>query len=438
MTDVSVTIGSVTVRLEMPRPAAAVLLPIRGTIGDDVPHVFAAATPSPVPAGSSDESRALAPVTGRAHLVAVTIGATAALITDPATGKYPHKDSFRDELIRALDIACATWGADTPWSTIEESHWTKLYRQRCSDLVERGFLAVRATEITVSRLVTAVRWLRSTKRIPRDAADWPSEYKKEIAKYWKGITGSDRDQVPDRPRYTLDEFQRIIAKSDFDPRLYLLLRLSISLRPGQVARARRSDLELTDIQWDAEVERDEAGNDLTDYGTMMVHGAGKKGGGLVDLTRGQRMVIENALAPDGYLGPIEARYQAEEVGDYKLFPSGYVNGRVGFLRGKETKRSLAATINFAKNVTSSWLRKGWRRAEELAGIPHIDGRSTYGQRRLGVDVADGMGVSPSGLEAVGLWADTKMANEIYRARENRVGRREARTVRARLLGEVGA
>jgi hypothetical protein len=168
---------------------------------------------------------------------------------------------------------------------------------------------------------------------------------------------------------------------------------------------------------------------------LRVRGAGKKGGAVVDLTRGQRRAIDNALTGDGYLAKIEARYQAKEQKDYVLFPSGYIVGRVGMMRGKDTKLSLSDVADFSRQVTSSWVRKGWRVAEERAGIEHQMGRATYGQRRLMVDVMVADEVSPAGIQAGGGWSDTKMPLTVYAEKENRAGRREARPVREKMLGE---
>lgn len=407
------TAVTLRVTLRVPR---AVDLPLRGDLDATGPVVPSAEVARPLPVH-------VEPVAS-SQKKGVTIAETAALITDPSTGKYPHANPFRDELLRAIRFAVEVWG-DVPWESVEESHWTALLRRRCAELVAKDCKAVRATEITVSRLITAVGWLRETRRVGRDAAPWPKNWKRDIAAHWRGLTGSDRDQLPSRQRYTLEEFQRILRCADFDPRLYLLLRLAIGLRPGQVSRARRSDLVLP-----AETS-DESG-----YGSFTVVGAGKKGGVVVDLTRGQREAIDQALTGDGYLARVEARYQAKELADYRLFPSGYVVGRVGMLRGKETKLSLADTVRFDRHVTPSWLRKGWRRAEERAGIAHELGRSTYGQRRLAVDQAAAAGLSPSGIQATGGWSDTKMPLTVYAEQENRAGRREARPVRAKMLGEL--
>jgi hypothetical protein len=336
MKNITLTVDELTMHWRAPR---AVDLECRGSLGDlgiEYRQIAELARAVPV---------AIAPAV-RAGL---SIAETARLIIDPGFGKYPHASPFRDELLRALKLAGEVWG-DVTWESIDESHWTTLLRRRCEQLVAKNCKAVRATEITISRLVTVVGWLRDTKRIARDVAQWPREWKKDVAKHWRGVTGSERDQMPDRLRYTLEEFHRIIANADFDPRLDLLLRVSVGLRPGQVARARRSDLKLPTVDWTAPETV------VTDYGTFKVHGAGKKGGCVVDLTRGQRRAVDDALTGDGYLARVEDEHQRKERTDYRLFPSGYVVGRVGMLRGKETTLALAAGVDFSRNVTSSWTR----------------------------------------------------------------------------------
>lgn len=372
-------------------------------------------------------TRAIEPVR-RAQVVrqaAPKIGArvseTRALITDPATGKYPHPCQFVDEMVRALELAVDRWG-DIPWADVQQSHWTMLLRFRLDRLLADNRRGVRATEITISRLITAVRWLREMKLIPRDAADWPSNWKAEIVRHWKGITKSARDPEAFRPRYTLEESHAILRKADFDPRFELLLWLGMELRLGQVARARRADLAL-DVEADSN-------------GRLTVYGAGKKGGTVVELTAGQRAAVDRALGDGGYLYALEQLHQASGA-DYLLFPAGYVSGRVARTRGDtDAVIALSPKANFDKPVSGSWIRKNFNVCEERAGIPHIKGRCAYGLRRLSVDVGGESDLSPAALQALGGWTDIKIPETVYRSRENRHGRREARGVRAKLRGEV--
>lgn len=424
MKEIAIQADGLSVRWTVPR---AVDLPCRGILSDagigggvvDAPRGLSVAIePAPAPKARGYAIRdTFADITNREH------------------GKYPAaRGEMVDELERSLAFACEVWGESATWEEVDELAWTKLYRRRCELLIQKGCLAVRATEITVQRLTTAVGWLRDKKRIHREAAQWPRKYKKDIADFWKLVTGSEQDPEPRRLRYTLDEFQRILAKSDFDPRLKLLLRVTVGLRPGQVARARRSDLKLPVVDWTAPPKRNAQGRDITDYGKMRVHGAGKKKGGVVALTPGQRRAIDSALADVGYLAGVEAEYQAKTRVNYVLFPSGYTAGRVGMMREKETTLRLGR-VDWSRHITSSWTRKNWRQAEARAGVEHIDGRGPYGQRRLTVDVGVAEGASPSGIQAIGLWTDAQMPLNVYAEGENSVGQIEARPIRALMLGE---
>lgn len=168
---------------------------------------------------------------------------------------------------------------------------------------------------------------------------------------------------------------------------------------------------------------------------MVVHGAGKKGGGTVDLTRGQRRRLEDALT-SGYLSPAEQKYQAKEMADYAVFPAGYVVGRVGFTKGQSLPLRMSDKIDWQKHCTSSWVRKNFGEAEKRAGVEHVEGRGAYGLRRLGRDVADEEGLSPSGIESFGMWTPgSPIPTQVYRSRLSKVGRREARGARAALRRE---
>lgn len=360
------------------------------------------------------------------------------MICDPATGKYAHKTPSRDELERALAFFGRVVGNDTLWTAIDERDYIRALRVRVEELVAKDCRAVRAAEITIAKVCTTVGWLREMRHIPRDAAPWPKRYKELIKQHWMGLVGTVREPEPHRPRHTLEELHKIMAASTFDPRLELMLWLGIELRLGQVARALWSDLTLPPIAWDVPVTKDERGNDLTNYGTFTVHGSGKKGGVTVYMTRGQRRRIEDALS-HGYLATIEARRVRGTVADYALFPAGYICGRVGFTRGRSIARTLSDKVDYRKPVTSSWIRKNWREAEERAGVPHVEGRGAYGGRRRARDVFGESDVSQAAIENGGGWVPgSSIPNAVYRQRENIAGAIEARPVRALIRGEDAA
>lgn len=97
---------------------------------------------------------------------------------------------------------------------------------------------------------------------------------------------------------------------------------------------------------------------------------------------------------------------------------------------------MSDKVDWSINCRSSWVRKNFREAEERAGVEHVEGRGAYGLRRLGRDVADDEGLSPSGIESFGMWTPgSPIPQAVYRSRLSKAGRREARGARAALRGE---
>jgi hypothetical protein len=337
----------------------------------DVPHLLTAVTPR-----------------------VLTIAQAEKLIVDPVAGLYPHRSPFRDELVRSLRFACVVWGPDRSWESIAESDWVRLLQRRLDVLLGKDTKGIRAAQITVSRLITVVRWLRRTQGLSRDAAQWPEKWKGEIVKYWEGVTQSVHDpELVATPGFTVAEAQRILQECNFDPRFELLMWLGMGLSLGAVARARRKDLQLPQVDW---MTRDDG---TRSYGTVTLFGHFKKGRVEVALTGAQRVAIDRAFGDGGYLHTVEQRYNAGALKNYRLFPSGYVVGRVALLRGKESKLALANTVDFTRPVTSSWVRKNFRLAEKLAGVKHIAGRGAFRlplvvSSRLQVDDAREAAVRP--------------------------------------------
>lgn len=343
----------------------------------------------------------------------VRLGQTEGLITDPARGKYPHDSEYRRELVRAIRYACAVWGGDKLWANITKQDWTLLLRRRLEQLVrERSRVGVRATEVTLTRLHTVVFWLRETDAIGEGEARWPKDWKAQIREHWRGLTKSLRDPQPHRPRHTEAEARALYDAmvTWYDRRFVLLMWLGVGLRLGQVVRTRRSDLVLRD---DGEWE-------------LTVHGAGKKGGVVVELTKGQAAKLLAALSGEGYLAQRERLYERGEVRDYHVFPTGHFG----------QKGQVGRNVDWDRHVSDDWPREQFLRVQRAAGVEHQRGRATYGLRRLLVDIANEEGMSPGGLENLGGWTGTKIPNEVYREQTNRAGMKEAKGPRARLLGET--
>jgi hypothetical protein len=352
----------------------------------------------------------------------VTLGRTEAMITDPDTGKYPHDSSYRREVVTAIRYACAVWGADKRWSDVSKPDWTMLMRRRLGQLLRnkeedrRSRSGLRGTEVTLTRLHTVVTWLRENDHIAETDARWPGEstgdWKDGILEYWRGVTKETRAPQPFRPRHTHEDVIRILRATSewYDRRFELLMWLGMELRLGQVVRSRRSDMLLTDNgEW-----------------RLVIHGSGKKGGTTVELTAGQVAVWLRVTGEGGYLEDQETAYSAGRIADYLLFPAGHM----------KHDGSMGRNVNRSVHVSRDWARENFVRIESIAKVPHIDGRSTYGVRRQGRDVADELGLTRSGVENFGAWSPgSKVPDEVYRNRENRAGMKEATKARAALRGE---
>jgi hypothetical protein len=220
----------------------------------------------------------------------ITVGEIEALITDEKTGKYPHQSAFRSELVRAIRYAVSVWGADTFVDTIDNAKWTELARDRVTGLVGRGHVGARSAEITISRLITVMRWLRKQKHIPAGAAEIDDErtatrvakWKVELLAFLRGLTHSKRDPQPSRPRHSQEEMLRLFAAAPkVDPRMFILLYVTAELRLGQTSRAMRSDLRL----------------EKSEFGELHIFGAGHKGGEIVELTMGMRRTASTSISP---------------------------------------------------------------------------------------------------------------------------------------------
>lgn len=339
-----------------------------------------------------------------------TIGDTWAAISDPETGKYPHRSGFRDELQRALEYAGIIWGTATAWTAITSDSWTRLIRRRLTEQVKQNRTGLRSTEITVSRLLTAANWLRKKKRIPLEAAIIDSEWRDEMEAFWMGLTKQKSVPDPHRPRHTDAEVRAILEKSwARDPRFGFMMALGAELRLGQVARAKRSDLDM-------------------DANTFTVRGSGDKKGETIELTDGQQSAAERAL--DGYLRKAEALYEGTPETDYYLFPAAYLSGvntREPFMSVK-----LARASHVAENTIRHW----YRDTETMAGVRHIQGRGAYGVRRRAVDSALEQDISEHGLKSLGGWSSGDMPRKVYADKANKAGRSEAAKVRAAFRGEA--
>jgi len=338
-------------------------------------------------------------LTPTAETAPLTIGQTRDVLF-AKDGLYPVLTPHAKEVAHALRIAERIWGAHTAWDAIDRSRLRMLARTRIDELRAAGLQGYRGAELVIQRVLAVANWLRDEQRIASDACLPPRRWRDELRSYWAQTAGAEPEAH--RPRHTLAEMRQLLRVAhEVDPRFDLLMALGAELRLGQVARARRSDV-------DAE------------HRTLTIRGSGKKRGTVVKLTAGQWAVFEYAISEDGYLALIEG-----VLPDYPLFPQGKL------VKGRVTPRH-AERGSIERTAIKLWFRE----AERLANIPHITGRGAYGLRRIAVDAEKEMKISREGLKALGGWTDTQMPDSVYADAEAEYARDEAATIRARMRGET--
>lgn len=327
-----------------------------------------------------------------------------ARVTDPDSGKYPTDSQHRREVEREVRRVAAILGTARTWNSLMPGDIRTIYRRRARALAEQGHVGKRGAEITVSRLLAVAEWLRGEQLIHQGACRAPAEWKKTLG---EEVT----TEGPAQPRYTLDELRRILDQADrVDPRFAIIARTGVGLRPGQVARARRSHLDL-------EKERPE----------LVVKGRGAKRGAILVLLPADIAALREALST-GYLAPLEQMRLRGEIEDYPLFPAGQLTGG----RGGGSPRCRPEQAH-GGHVGGKTIGDWWRRAEELAGVPHLEGRATYGGKRQSVDVAKST-LSRDELGSFGGWADNQMADRVYADQERRDYAAGAARARAAIRG----
>lgn len=326
----------------------------------------------------------------------------------PESGRWLADTAHRREAQRSLEFVMAVLGRTRVWVSIRKRElrevWTaKIKQLQASDGSHpRTRQGHRGAEIVIARLLTVAGWLRDEELLPPGACVAPRTWKQQLREDWRALRGETRDPEPHRPRFTMDEAARILAKAPaVDPRLALLLELGLELRPGQVARCRRSDLDL-------------------EASTLRVYGQGKKRGTTIELTEAQHVAVLTTLTA-GYLSALET-----EGGDFPLFPQGKMAGRSKGIPVAGSRHRAAPPL--VETTLGEWFRQ----AEAMAGVSHVRGRGLYGFRRLAVDQSDGL--DALALQEMGGWTDEQTPNRIYRdqvrkgargrAREHRGGFRE--------------
>ena len=350
----------------------------------------------------------------------LTIREGLAKAIDEETGKYPTDTMHRREVVREVGRAAVVWN-NAPWNTIRRADLRKLWRHRIKELRAQGETGLRGAEITVQRVLAVAAWLRDEEHIEAGACAAKKEWKEDLRSDWLELTKERSVPNPKRPRHTLAEMRRILAKAGaVDPRFELLMVLGAEIRLGQVARCRRTDLDFT-------------------HGTLTVHGKKGKRGVVLKLTAGQLRVARHAVER-GYLRRLE-----QTQADYPLFPAGQLRGgwkgedpvaleatlRRATRADTEKSRGALDAVHVGRRTINAWFHD----AERAAGIDPVPGRAAYGLKRAAVDAVKQAGISREGLMAHAGWTDTQMADQVYADQAAEWAREEAAKHRAKLRGE---
>jgi integrase len=360
----------------------------------------------------------------------LTIGETDEKLTDPAHGKYPTATQHRRETLNALNFARTVWGSQRTWNSIVKADIRALGRARIQQLRKQERIGLAGAEHTVQRILTVAQWLRDEELIEPGACVPPKNWKEQLSTYWVEVTGAPELPAPFRPRFTIEEALKIAdAAGSVDPRLEVILWLAPNQRMAQVARLRRSNIDLA-----AKVLR------------IPTRGRKKKGA-VIAMSDDEFDVLMRALT-DGYLRDLEKAYLAGEITDYPVFPAGSMPGSRLHREGRDSvskwpswRPPSAPTATVERHVTAGFVDRGtiadwFAIAEEKAGVPHVEKRGPRGARRTFVDEAKKEKISREGLTSTGGWADPQMADRIYADEEQMHAAEEARDVRTRIRKRV--
>jgi integrase len=322
-----------------------------------------------------------------------------------ATRHYQDRKRSADDLLSIL-------GRNRPLSEI---------RPKTDEEVWRHFLK-RATrwelhrkaERAVDTLFTIMRWLYA--EYPQDIEPVlpRSQWRDGLTRDWTTKFGPKDD--PDELRHTEEEAEKLMSNLDHaDPRLALLLMVGIELREGQVARSKRTALDM-----------DARGDGW--HGKLTVHGAGKKFGEIVLFTPEIRAAFQKALTT-GHLRELEAAFQAGEIDDYWLWQNGKMRG---------SKHPDGPWIPLARHFSNpgprdiATLVPAFHDFERAVGVTPVENRGFYGLRRLTTDLAADITSDDRALDRLTGHRDPATRTKVYQNRMRQKDRENAAKVRRQM------
>ena len=310
--------------------------------------------------------------------------------------------SLRDRILKILDGA-ETWGSTVPTTAARE-----LGQSLARANKSRGTNQFRKAERTVDLFLKVGVWLAGQNLIE----DWrrPKKWGTQFGDDWESIVGSKPD--PKQPRYTTEELSSLVASfdhPDLHPKAGLLFHLTWGIRIEQVVKV-----------WRSQICREDDGRV-----TMKVEGSTHKRAGMRQLDTLQVARLEEALTT-GYLGKLEAAYQAGLIDDYPIFPQG------------ELQKGKSALVAHFKVADRSWIRTQVDCLETLAGVEHRAGRGWRGVRRRIADLNENLCNDRRVLDHEGDWASLSTRGRVYQEAESRGVMQAGARLREKLRAQLSA
>jgi hypothetical protein len=316
---------------------------------------------------------------------------------------------YRQDVERAAKVIEEVLGASTPWARVTAASAAEVWRALARRSPDGGG---RRWAVRVAELLWRVGgWVElQGHTLTGTGPRAPHFWRGALMRDWVRYSGFEPEPAT-RPRYTPDELHALWSALDgADVRLRLALELAgPELRLGQVARARRSDVDLT------------LGVGVHALGTLRVRGRGAKGGLLISLDRHARRVLEAAIL-EGHLAGLEIALRGGEIADYFLVPGGaLVGGRASVASGAE--HPIAAST--LRRLVQAW--------ERQSDVESRAGRGWHALRRAAVDAAVELHDDPDVLDRLGGWSPgSGVRTRVYRDRRDERVAAEAEHVRSQL------
>jgi integrase len=347
---------------------------------------------------------------------------------DPAHvgAMYPTRDQTSLDARHAADYVEAHLGADTRWDELRPNCSTELWRACARAYKDGTGPGYRTAERAVSVLCRTWEFLRELYPEDIPAVQRPSRWNVKAKADWEKITGENiknqRKRRRKELRYSEEEARFLLGnlaaldaegKPLLDPRIRPILEIGAELRPGQVLRANRSQLDLSEGVGGFGLGRFN-GEEL---------GRGKKEGETVDLHPELRAYLDDLLG-NGHLSLLEKAYRAGEISDYPLFPGGRPTD------GKFTVEQVFRSEEPVR-INKRTAIAAWNAFEKAVGVAHVDDRSFYGLRRILSDKANDYTTDDRVLNRMtGNTAETR--KQYYLDKERDEDRAKAAEVRRRM------